>query len=78
VGASTPPPRAAEAAEEQAPGAGVGAPTAGRSTEEAAHAAEVPARAAEASGIATMAMSAVASTPVEPSRKRKRGFSTLS
>jgi hypothetical protein len=52
--------------------------------EEAVHAAEVlarttevPARAAEASGGATVAASAVASAPTQPSRKRKRGFSTL-
>jgi hypothetical protein len=57
---------------------GAGAPAAGRSTEEAARAtevparvAEVPARSAEASGSATVATSAVASAPVEPSRKRK-------
>jgi hypothetical protein len=43
-----PSPRAAEAAEEQAPGEGAGAPAVGRPTEEAVHAAEVPARAAEA------------------------------
>jgi hypothetical protein len=53
--------------------------------EEAAHAAEVqtraaevPARAAKASGGATVSVSAVASTPAEPSRTRKWGFSTLS
>jgi hypothetical protein len=45
--------------------------------EEAAHAAEVPARATEASGGATAAASVVASAPTKPSRKRKRGFSTL-
>jgi hypothetical protein len=71
--------RAAEAAEEHAPGAGAEAPTAGRSTEEEARTAkvpvrvaEVPARAAEASRSATVATSAVASAPAEPSRKRKR------
>jgi hypothetical protein len=57
-----PSPRAAEAAEEQALGAGTGASTARRSTEGAARVAEAPAR-ATASG--------------EPSRKRKRDFSTL-
>jgi hypothetical protein len=56
---------------------GAGAPAAGRSTEEAAHAAEVPACTAEASRGAMVAASAVASAPAEPSRKRKRGFSTL-
>jgi hypothetical protein len=72
-----PSPRAAEAAEEQVPGAGAEAPAAERSTEEVAHAAEVPVRTAEASGSATVATSVVASAPVKPSRKRKRGFSTL-
>jgi hypothetical protein len=79
-----PSPRTAEAVEEQAPVAGVEAPAAGRSTEEAERVAEVSARttevsacAAEASRGATVAESAVASAPAEPSRKRKRGFSTL-
>jgi hypothetical protein len=45
--------------------------------EEAEHAVEVPARATEASGRMTVATSAAASALVEPSRKRKRGFSTL-
>jgi hypothetical protein len=45
--------------------------------EEAAHVAEVPAHAAEASGSATVATSVAATVPVEPSRKRKRVFSTL-
>jgi hypothetical protein len=45
--------------------------------EEAACAAEVPARATEASGGATVAVTAVALPPTKPSRKRKRGFSTL-
>jgi hypothetical protein len=58
-------------------GAGAGAPAAERFTEEAAHAVEVPARAAEVSGGATVAASVAASAPAEPSRKRKRGFSTL-
>jgi hypothetical protein len=44
---------------------------------EAAHAAEVPARVAEASGTAAVATAAATTTPVEPSRKRKWGFSTL-
>jgi hypothetical protein len=38
---------------------------------------EVPERVAEAFGGTTGAASAVASAPAEPSRKRKRGFSTL-
>jgi hypothetical protein len=66
-----PSPRAAEAVEEQVPGASAGAPTVGRSTEEAARIAEVPARAAEASEGATVAASAAASALAEPSRKRK-------
>jgi hypothetical protein len=48
----------------------VEAPAAGRSKEEAA-------RVAEVSGSATVATSAATSVPVKPSRKRKRGFSTL-
>jgi hypothetical protein len=47
---SPPSPRAADAAEEMAPGAGVGAPAAGHPTREATHAAEAPARAAEMAG----------------------------
>jgi hypothetical protein len=91
VGACAPSLGAAEAAEEEAPGTGAEAPAAGRSTEEAACAAEAPARAvevpacaaevparvAEASRGAMVAASAMASAPAEPSRKRKRGFSTL-
>jgi hypothetical protein len=45
--------------------------------EEAARAAEVPVRAAEASGRAAVATAAATTAPIEPSRKRKRGFSTL-
>jgi hypothetical protein len=48
-----------------------------RIAEVPARAVEVLARAAEASGSATVATLAMASTTVEPSRKRKRGFSTL-
>jgi hypothetical protein len=44
---------------------------------EAARTAEVPARAMEVTGGAAVATSAVATTPVEPPRKRKQGFSTL-
>jgi hypothetical protein len=44
---------------------------------EAARAAEVPAREAEASGGAAVATPVAAAAPVEPSRKRKWGFSTL-
>jgi hypothetical protein len=72
-----PSPRAVEAAEEQAPGEGAEAPTTRRSTEGAARVAEAPVRAAEASGSAAVVTPAAASTPVEPLRKRKRGFSTL-
>jgi hypothetical protein len=43
----------------------------------AARAAEVPASAAEVTGGAAVATSAATTTPVEPPRKRKRGFSTL-
>jgi hypothetical protein len=45
--------------------------------EEAARTAEAPAHAAEASGSAAVATEAATIAPVEPSRKRKRGFSTL-
>jgi hypothetical protein len=38
---------------------------------------EAPARAAEVTGGAAVATSAAATTPVEPPRKMKRGFSTL-
>jgi hypothetical protein len=44
---------------------------------EAACAAEVPMRAAEVTVGAAVATSATATTPVEPPRKRKWGFSTL-
>jgi hypothetical protein len=83
---SPPSPRAAEAAEEtapgigaeapgigaEAPGAGAGAPAARHPTREATRAAGVPARAAEMAG-----GEAAATAPAEPPRKRKRGFSTL-
>jgi hypothetical protein len=39
--------------------------------------AEVPARVTEASGSAAVATPAATTAPIEPSRKRKRGFSTL-
>jgi hypothetical protein len=45
--------------------------------EEAARAAEALVRATEASGSAAVAMADATTAPVEPSRKRKRGFSTL-
>jgi hypothetical protein len=70
-------PRAAEVAEEPAPGAGAGAPVARQSRREATRAEEAPARATEVTGGAAAATSAAATTPVEPPRKRKRGFSTL-
>jgi hypothetical protein len=37
----------------------------------------VPAHAVEASGSEAVATPAATTTPVEPSKKRKRGFSTL-
>jgi hypothetical protein len=40
-------------------------------------AAEAPARAAEMTGGVAVATSAATTTPAEPPRKRKRGFSTL-
>jgi hypothetical protein len=49
---------------------GVEAPATMRFTKGAAHAAKV-------SGSAVVATPAAATTPVEPLRKRKRGFSTL-
>jgi hypothetical protein len=77
VGACAPSSRAAETVEEQAPGAGAESPAAGRSTEEAARVAEVPTHVTEAFGSATVATPAAATPPVEPSKKRKWGFSTL-
>jgi hypothetical protein len=70
VGSYAPSPRAGEAVEEQVPGAGTEALAAGRSTEEAACV-------AEASGGAAVVTLAAATVSIEPSRKRKRGFSTL-
>jgi hypothetical protein len=58
-------------------GAGAKAPAARQSTEEAARAAEASTPAAEASGSAVVVTPAAATASVEPSRKRKRGFSTL-
>jgi hypothetical protein len=45
--------------------------------EEATRTAEVPARATEASGSAAVATAAATTMPIEPSRKREWGFSTL-
>jgi hypothetical protein len=45
--------------------------------EEAARAAEAPASTAEASGSVAVATTGATAAPVEPLRKRKRGFSTL-
>jgi hypothetical protein len=56
---------------------GAGAPVVRQSRREAALASEVPARTAEVTGDVVVATSAAAATPVEPQRKRKRGFSTL-
>jgi hypothetical protein len=44
---------------------------------EATCAAEAPACAVEVTGGAVVATSAATTTPIEPPRKRKRGFSTL-
>jgi hypothetical protein len=66
---------AAEAAEEQASGAGAEALATRRSTEGAAHVVEAPARSAKASR--STVTPATTTAPVEPSWKRKRGFSTL-
>jgi hypothetical protein len=49
----------------------------GRVAEAPARDAEAPARVAEASGSEAVATPATTTAPVEPSRKRKRGFSTL-
>jgi hypothetical protein len=48
-----------------------------RFAEVPACAAEVPAHVAEVTGDAAVATSTAVATPVEPPRKRKRGFSTL-
>jgi hypothetical protein len=76
-GPSPPSPRAAEVAEETAPGAGAGAHAVGRPTREATRAAEAPARTAEMAGGAAAATPVAATTSAEPPRKRKRGFPTL-
>jgi hypothetical protein len=67
---SPPSPRAAEVVGEQAPMVGAEAPATGRSVEEAAHAAGV-------SGSAAVAATSATAASAEPSRKRKRGFSSL-
>jgi hypothetical protein len=72
-----PSPRATEAAEEMAPRAGAGAPATRQPTREASRATEAPARPAEMTGGAVTATRVVATTSTEPSRKSKRGFSTL-
>jgi hypothetical protein len=77
MGACTPSPRVAEAAEERALGAGAGVPTNKRSTEGTARVAEALTRVTEASRSAAVAALAATMASVEPSRKRKRGFSTL-
>jgi hypothetical protein len=59
------------------PGADAEASDTRRSTEEVAHAVEASARATEAYGSAAVATPTATTAPVEPSRKRKRGFSTL-
>jgi hypothetical protein len=75
--AAPPLPRAAEPAEEIVPGAGAGVTVARQPMREAARAAEALAHAAKVTGSAAVATSAAATTPVEPPRKRKQGFSTL-
>jgi hypothetical protein len=74
---SPPSPRAAEAAEETAPGADAGAPAARQPTREATRAAEAPARATRTTGGEVVATPVAATTSAEPPRMRKRGFSTL-
>jgi hypothetical protein len=56
---------------------GVEVPATRRSTEEAARAVEASACTAEASESAVVATPTATTASVEPSRKRKRGFSTL-
>jgi hypothetical protein len=56
---------------------GTEAPAAVLSMEEAVRTAEAPARAAEASRSVAAVMAGAIAAPAEPSRKRKRGFSTL-
>jgi hypothetical protein len=56
---------------------GVEAPATGRSVEEAAHVAKAPARAAEVSGSVAAAATSATAAFAEPSRKKKRAFSTL-
>jgi hypothetical protein len=51
--------------------------TAGPSVEEAAHTAEAPVSAAGVSASAAVAVTGAAVAPPEPSRKWKRGFSSL-
>jgi hypothetical protein len=63
--------------EEQVPAVGAKEPATGWFVEEAAHTAEAPASAAGASGTAAAAKTGATAAPAEPSRKRKRGFSTL-
>jgi hypothetical protein len=77
VESPTPSPRAAKAADEQTPMAGAGAPAAGRSVEGAARAAEVTTSDAGGSGSAAAATTGATAALAEPSRKRKRGFSSL-
>jgi hypothetical protein len=74
---SPPSPRAVEAVEEAAPGAGAGTPAARHPTGEAMRASEAPARAVEMAGGAAAATPVAATTSAEPPRKKKRGFSTL-
>jgi hypothetical protein len=74
---SPPSPRAAEAAEETAPGAGAGAPATRKPTREVTRATEAPAHAEGMTGGDVVATPVAATMSAEPPRKRKRGFSTL-
>jgi hypothetical protein len=76
-GIPRPSPRVVKAAEERAPVVGAEAPATGRSVEETARAAEAPVRAAEASRSVVATVTGAIAASARPSRKRKRGFSTL-
>jgi hypothetical protein len=69
-----PSPRATEAVEEQAHGAGAEVPATGQHVEGTARATEAPARAAELFRSTAVATTAATIAPVKPSRKRKQGF----
>jgi hypothetical protein len=77
VDAPTPVAKSRRGTKEQAPVAGAEAPATGRSVEGAARAAEASACASETSGSAAAAATGATAASAEPSRKRKRAFSTL-